>query len=370
MRNERICLFREAFSLILVLAAALGTAAAEERRHVFDVPDGAEAAFLVEFPVSHPGRVEARAEWDGPRILSFRLEGPERTTARVRRTGPSPQRLEIDSDRDKRPWEGVWALRIKALPARGASSGTLTIVVPDPPDLAKSEPPRESDAPEVAPTPPAWAVPRVAPPELVGSARRAFEAVESFRAGVAERDGAGLPDPCGWQSDALEYLGRRQDALTSDDPVPEISTRRYFMNVVRAVRDVEVFRVSEDPILSGPPPEDRSMRRAWKALHEQAIRPLESRLDTLTSTIRSGHAPRLETEPWPPRLVACIAATERHFAAKAVDGSGATLNRQLAAVEWDRILDLAAALEAIAGLDASPTAASGTGGTNPVGREP
>ena len=81
---------------LAALAAVWAPAAcAATTRYQIDVPDGADSAFEIRVRALHPGPLVVAAEWDGPRILSFRLEGPGSPASKERRSGPSPQRIQV-----------------------------------------------------------------------------------------------------------------------------------------------------------------------------------------------------------------------------------------------------------------------------------
>ncbi len=323
-------------------------AAAEVRPYTLEIPDGEAVSFELEFEVEHPGRLSILAEWTGPRILSFRLERTPGRVHEARRSGPSPQRIDVDVH----PWDlsrdPVWTLTIRALSGRGAGSGVISLHLPEPeepePPAAAAEPPPKLPAP---PTLEPWARARQIPEGASAQEAHLFRTIEAFRVHAVASNGDLVADACRWQSDLLRYLGGWRDELVSSGEIPPVSSRRYLGRLVAAIRDVEELRSSDDPILAGPVPEDSLRRRAWKTLRRQKIDPLEHELDALANMVRSGHAPELEQLEWPTRLLSCLAACERHFEQRVRLGAERAINQELAGAQWEPILAAAEAMEAL-----------------------
>ena len=81
--------------LAVAFLAAAAPARAETLRYSLEVPGGDSASFEVPFEVAFPGTLEVRATWDGPRILSFRVEGPGAAVCVPRLEPAIPQVLPI-----------------------------------------------------------------------------------------------------------------------------------------------------------------------------------------------------------------------------------------------------------------------------------
>ena len=70
----------------------------------------------------------------------------------VRRSGPSPQRIEVNVTADElAPGALLWGLEIRALAARDRAEGTLTVTIPDAPEIVAA---REEAAKPPPPPPP------------------------------------------------------------------------------------------------------------------------------------------------------------------------------------------------------------------------
>jgi len=332
---------------VLVAVCLAGPAAAEIRPYTFEIPDGQAVSFELEFQIDHPGTLSIVAEWSGPRILSFRLERTPGRVHQARRSGPSPQAIELDVD----PWDlehdPVWTLTIRALGGRGAGSGTVTLHLPEP---EPPEVPHLEQQPPPPPPPPAlepWEREQSPPSSATDQEIHLFRSVESFRQHAVGGQADSVADACRWQSDLLRYLAGWRDALVASGEIPPVSSRRYLDRVVKAIRRVEELRESEDPILAGPVPTDSMRRRAWMSLRRQKIDPLEHELDALAGMVRNGHAPELEDQTWPERLLSCLAACERYFEQRVRLGPERAINQELAATQWPPLLAAGEALEAL-----------------------
>ena len=337
-------------SWVLLVSLGLGLLApslsAYTRPLAFEIPDGQEAAYEVPFEVEHPGTLVIDAQWTGSRIISFRVEGPGDPATRVRRTGPSPQRIEIPISEGLGSMATSWKLLIRALASRGEAKATVRVELPDSPEVMAQKRAAETPPPPPPPEPEPWTLKSEAPAGAVTNLVAFFEAVERYRVGIVRTDGTFNPDPCGWRTDLLRYLANARDQLDIAGSPPSASTLRFLDGLSRAVRHVEELRISKDPLLIGPIPENS--RRVWSMLHKEQIRPLQRELDALTESLRGGTAPDLEKAAWPPRFVACLTACERHFEDRATAGEEAAVNGDLARAQWGSFLAASSALDALA----------------------
>lgn len=330
--------------LAFVLAAALGTARAASWEYAISVPDGLQATFELPFPVEHAGTVTLEAEWNGARLLFFGVDAPGHPSI-SRRSGPSPQRIDLSADDATIALGTGWKLTIKALPARGEASGRLRITVPDAPEVVARREAELHPPPPPPPPPPAWTLAKAAPAGTTPLIAHVYEAVEGFRAAVRPAK-EGPPDACVWQQDLLVDLAAARDRLGDAGAPPDLPTLRYFGRLAETIRRVDALRTSKDPVLAGPVPEDRLARRDWLIARHEVIRPIERSLDELTELLRGGHAPALDDETWLPRMTACLTACERYFDERVRLGSDdAAPNGELAVAQWDRMLAAARALE-------------------------
>lgn len=331
-------------SLMVALIAAAGTAHAASWEYAISVPDGLPATFELPFPVEHAGVVTLEAEWKGPRLLFFGVDAPGRPSL-SRRSGPSPQRIDLPADDATIAAGTGWKLTIKALPARGEAEGRLRITVPDAPEVVARREAELHPPPPPPPPPPAWTLPKAAPAAASPEVANVYRAVEGFRAAVRPAK-EGPADVCVWQQDLLVYLAAARDRLGESGAPPDLPTLRYFGRVAETIRRVDAMQTSKDPVLAGPVPGDRDARRAWLISRHEVVRPIERSLDELTELLRGGHAPALEEEAWLPRLTACMTACERYFDERVrLASDDAAPNGELAAAQWDRILAAGRAFE-------------------------
>lgn len=332
-------------------------AEASRRRYLLDVPEGSDSAFEVEVEVEHAGILAVVAEWDGSRIVSFRLDGPGDRTVMDRRSGPSPQRMEVPITGAMLASGEKFKLSIRSLPGRGFASGTLTLELPDAPEIVEERRKAAEPPPPPPPVQDPWTVSAKAPEGASSSVERLFAAVERFRTLVVTGDGQPMPDTCGWRSNLLRRLAGWRDDGAAGRPWPPASTLRFLQRLSATVAEVDELRTSRDPILGGPVPEDSLRKRAWLQVRKERIRPLERKLDALTEALRGGFAPDLEAERWPPRLVACLTASERHFEERVrLGGEEQASNLDLAKAQWPSIL---AAAEAFSSLSAAGAPSAG-----------
>lgn len=329
---------RETLRLLVLLVVFAGTTArAAYWDYTISVPDGREATFTLPFPVEHAGAVTIEASWVGPRLLFFGVEAADKESI-ARRSGPSPQRLDLTASPAAIAAGTGWKLTIKALPARGDASGRLRVTVPDAPAVVAKREAELHPPPPPPPPPPPWTVPRPAPHGASADVARLFDAVEAVRAAVVPAmDGAG--DACSWQIAFLQYAVAARDALGDRGAVPDVPTLRYYARLVEAIRNVDMLRTSKSPAIAGPVPVNRDDRHDWLISRNEIVRPIERSLDELTELLRRGHAPGLEDETWLPRFTACLTACERYFDERVrLGGDDIAPNRELAGAQWSPIL--------------------------------
>jgi hypothetical protein len=340
---------------LLALTAAGTRASAEVHVFSLDIPDRQRVGFEVPLDVRQSGVVRVEADWEGGRILSFRIEGPAGTV--VRRSGPSPQML-TTPELGATPARPIrLALHIVGLPARGSGPGHLRVHLPDAPEVIAAREAAMAPPPPPEPEPEPW-MESVSTPANLGPDRLALiRTVERLRAQVVlEDDWTLVPDPCRWQEGVLRYLADERDRLMRGDDPPSIATRRYFREIAAAAAAVESFRTTDDPILAGPVPEDPRRHRAWFAVRERRVLPLERQLDQLLIRLEHGFVPELEGLDWPQRYVSCLTACQRHFDEVAVVGLDDASNQRLASTQWEPILAAARAFEALAMVSGSGVA--------------
>ena len=326
--------------LALFLACGLAASAARAGSQEFGITvrDGQQATFELPFTVEYAGTVTIEAEWTGPRLLFFGVEGPARVSL-ARRTGPSPQKIDIAVDAPALARGSVeWRLTVRSLPTRGEAAGTIRLTVPDSPEVVAKREAILHPPPPPPPPPPAWSLPRAAPAGASAEVARLFAAVETYRAAVIV-PGDTRTDACGWQIPLVVYATTIRDRMAAGGPRPDLPAGRYYGKLADGIRVVEGLRTAKDPVLAGPVPDDRDARRVWLISRYEQVRPIEQMLDELAGQLRGGHAPSLEDEAWLPRFNACLTACERYFDERVrLGGDAVAPNADLAAAQWDRIL--------------------------------
>jgi hypothetical protein len=149
----------------------------------------------------------------------------------------------------------------------------------------------------------------------------------------------------------LRFLADRRDGV---EPLPDLTTRRLLVRSIDAVRQVDRLARSDDPLLAGPAPKNGSRRRAWLAVRQRRISPLERELDEILHAVHQGHVPELRGEAWFARFVSCLMACERHFEQRGRLGQVQASNRDVVGEQWDRVLlatDALASLVAVTPAD-------------------
>ncbi len=340
-------------ALAALAAAAPGEAGAVVHSYRIEVPEGEDSAFEVELRAEHPGVLLVTAEWAGPRILSFRLEGPEGSSVRERRSGPSPQRLLAEVTAEVLAGGGSFRLGIRAPAGRGTAEGTVTVEIPDAPEVAAERERAAEPPPPPPPVPDPWTLPAAPPAGASEEVTRIHESTERFRKRVLDDRGDFAFDACAYRQELLRRLAEWRDAAAAGASPLSESSGRYLQRLAAIGDEVEGLRTSTDPLLAGPAPADPLRRKAWLQLRQERIRPLERELDALVEALRGGHAPDLEGETWLARLLACLTACERHFEGRALEEDGEAANADLARAQWDSILTALEALDAVAALPAA-----------------
>jgi hypothetical protein len=323
--------------LAVVLAgAASGELRAETLRYALDVPDGDSVTYLLDLDVRFPGTLRVRAEWPGPRSLSFKLTPPEQAYGALLRSGPSPQELEATIEPEGFE-AGSWQLRIFALAGRGGGKGSLVIELPGP-ETEMPEKVETGEHPVERPEPEPW----MKPFRPAGAVRTDWlpflEATERYRSELFDDPYRTPHDVCQWQAPLMRYFSDRRASLLSDSSVPSEATAKFLDRLASAITSVDRLRTSDDPLVNGPAPGDPALRNAWLKLRTGKIDPVEDELDQLLSLLQRGHVPDLEKQDWPLRLVSCLTACERYFEQRARVGEKRAGNRDLAIAQWPRIL--------------------------------
>jgi hypothetical protein len=322
---------------LVLVACGLTSTEAAYQDYTIAVPDGREATFVVPIAVDHAGPVTIDANWTGPRLLFFGVEGPGHISL-ARRSGPSPQQVGFTVDAAALAQGTNFKLTVKALPARGEASGSLRVTTPDAPEVVAQREAELHPPPPPSPPPPAWTLRTNAPASASPDTVHVYDAMEEFRSALLGT--ANSPaDACTWQIGFLRYGVAARDRLGNQGAAPDVPTLRYFARLAAAIRAVDGLRTSADPVLAGPIPENPDDRRDWLFARNEIVRPIERSLDELTELLRHGHAPALEQEAWLPRLTACLTACERYYDERVrLGGDDEAPNQELAAAQWNRIL--------------------------------
>ncbi len=313
--------------------------------YAIEISSRVPVKYRLDLPVRYPGEVTVEAVWSGPRLIALRLDRPDGNP--LRRSGPSPQRLRAEVDAASVN-SGSWILTVHSMPTGGMGQGTLTITLPDPPQAAVSSQPVAAESP-TAERP--WRVARSYPDGFPANGRRLHETIERFRSIVVYETGGSPPDACGWHDELLKYLTEQRDLLLGGRINPPESSQKLLLDVAGAIERVEELRTTQDPVISGPPPEDRELHAAWLRLRRDRLRRLEAELDELLGSVHRGHAPELAKLEWPARLVSCLMACQRHFEERVRVGEHNAINRELARTQWDILLTAGEALRGLSGVN-------------------
>jgi hypothetical protein len=149
----------------------------------------------------------------------------------------------------------------------------------------------------------------------------------------------------------MRYFADRRTSLLSDSTLPSETTVKFLDRLASAIASVDRVRTTDDPLVNGPAPDDPNLWNAWVRLRTTKIDPVEDELDQLLSLLRRGHAPDLENEEWPLRLVSCLTACERYFEQRPRVGEDRAGNRDLALAQWPRVLSAGEAISTLVELN-------------------
>ena len=262
---------RLAMLLAALVAVAGSPAEGSTRRYALDIQEGSDSAFEVGFDAPFPGTLVIGAEWEGSRVVSFRLDRAEKPSVVDRRSGPSPQRMQVLLTRDLLASGKGFKLAIRALPGRGFAKGTLTIELPDAPEVVEERRKAAEPPPPPPPLPDPWTLKAKVPPSGGPAVGSLFAAVERYRELVIGLDGQTVPDACGWRTEFLRRVTVWRDDVALGGPGPTAPDRRFLQRLTATTRDVDDLRSSRDPILAGPAPEDSLRKRAWIQVRKERI---------------------------------------------------------------------------------------------------
>lgn len=335
-------------AILLVLGLAFvwhGPTEAEALRYALEIPDGESVTYLLDLDVRHPGVLSVEAEWAGPRNVSLKLTPPDRAYGALLRSGPSP--LELDTTiKDEGFKVGVWTLRIFTLSGKGRGHGSLVIELPGPrpaiEETSEAEP-EPIDRPEPEP----WMRPFHPSSPVRTDLVPFLEATERFRRELFGSDYEAPNDVCQWQAPLMRYLAELRASILTGSQFPSETTGRFLNHLAAAIDSVDQMRLTDDPLVNGPAPDDPSLRNAWVRLRTGKIDPVEDQLDQLLSSLQRGHVPDLESEEWPLRLVSCLTACERYFEQRPRLGEKRAGNRDIALTQWPRVLSAGEAISSV-----------------------
>lgn len=349
--EQRSILGRNGCLVLACLALATASVRAEHKLYSLEIPDAQAATFEIPFEVEYAGEVSVRANWSSSGPLAFRIEPPGGNGRAIRRSGLSPIQIKIDV-RQNQLGQGPWTLIIHALSVTGAGRGLLTIDLPERRSLQLTEPTAAGLFPSEPKRPiEKWQKPRTIHGDLGLEHRRVVQSTESFRKLLVDSNDR-PPDTCRWQNDLLQWLATQRDRAIDQNAQPDPATRKLMTQMVDAIHAVDEIRRSGNPVLVGPAPAERHKRVGWERLRTDLLRPIESSLDELLTAVQRNHAPELQGQQWPLRLVSCLTATERYFDQRWIAGADNAPNRDLAEAQWRPFNRAATALAALSGLAA------------------
>jgi hypothetical protein len=330
---------------LIAACVAGGTYAARAAsvEYALDLPAHQTLSYRLEFEVAHPGPVTFVAEWSPARVLGFRVERPGEPT--FRKSGPSPQRLELAAGPEHLDPDAPWTLVISGLPSRQPAEGRLVVFLPDSPESRPREPVARPEPRAHDEDPWRWRV--ETPAGLTHEQHRLYEATERFRGLVV---GSTEPDAYRWQVDMLRFLADRRDRAASANSLGQPSTRTMFQRIVEAVAVLDRLRGAESKPLAGPVPTDSVHRRVWLSVRDPRFAPVGEELGALLDELHRGHAPELEDEVWFSSFLSCLIVCGQHFEERARLGEERASNGELVGRQWGRVLAAVDALDALSEL--------------------
>jgi hypothetical protein len=333
---------RTSIPRLLLTIATSSAMHAEPLGYELVIPDGESASYSVELDVRAAGPISIRVDGERGRTIALRLDPP--TGMPVRRSGPVPLSLVASADPTTNG-SGPWHLVLHAPPGIGSVSLHVSI---DLPELVRPTPPPPTlpAVPSATPRPSApWdAQRRLGAP----SEHRPFLLAAEEFASARTAEGDAPVDACRWQADLVAYLEKRAAGLAAGRLPPE-PTRDVLTRIARAVEAVSELRSSDDPLVTGPEPQEPQRRLAWSRARAERLAPLEAELDDLLAIVQRERTSDLASASWPVRLVTCLTACERYFGSRSADA-------ELAETQWPRIVDAARALRELALVEPSATA--------------
>ena len=320
-----------------------GTTWAGSQEYRLALPDNQMVVYSIDLDVEHPGPLVLQAHWEDNRVLSFRLVKPGGKSVAVRRSGPSPLRIEVDVTDGEAERDGPWKLSVRGLPARGKTTANLTVFFPDSPALLHQKQQATLDA-ELPPLPDPWREPLALPRGLSPEWARVFRKTEQFRRLVVEE---ATRDNFGWHDEFLRYLAEHRQQTPGPEGALTLSTRVMFKRIVAGTRKIEELNRSDDPLLVGPAPTDRRHRDTWIMLQNSRLLPLERELGGILDDLQQGHAPELAGDAWCTRFITTVMACQRNLKERTRPDALRTTSVELFAEQWEPVLAAADALESL-----------------------
>ena len=170
---------------------------------------------------------------------------------------------------------------------------------------------------------------------------------ERFRRELFGSDYEFPHDVCQWQLPLMRYLAELRASILTRSQLPSETTGNFLDRLAVTIASVDRMRLTDDPLVNGPAPDDPTLRNAWVKLRTTKIDPVEDQLDQLLTLLQRGHVPDLESEEWPLRLVSCLTACERYFEQRPRLGENRAGNRDLALTQWPRVLSAGEAISSV-----------------------